>query len=63
MSKLTGRRSMIAFSKQMEKRKKEVGALRDKIRAEINDAEDLAECCDRAYEDIRCAIDALSEQV
>lgn len=49
------------WKKTLEKRMKEVGSVRDQIREDISEMEDLRDCCERAYEDIQRAIDALSE--
>jgi hypothetical protein len=50
-----------AWQRQLLKRQKEVGALRDKIRDDLSEMEDLQDTCQTAYEDIQRAIDSLSE--
>lgn len=45
----------------LERRMKEVGAIRDRIRADLEELDSLAETCDRSYEALLEAIDALSE--
>ncbi len=47
--------------KTLEKRRTAIGVERDKLRDLISDVEDLAETCDRAYDDLQNAIQALSE--
>ena len=47
--------------KQLESRKHSIEKERDKLDEFISEAEDLKEVCMTAYENIQCAIDALSE--
>jgi len=49
------------WKRQLQKRQKEVGAIRDAIRDDLSDMEGLKETCDIAYDDMQRAIDALSE--
>ena len=49
--------------KELEVRKAAVAAERDKLRDFIGEAEELAENCDTAADDIQSAIDKLSELV
>jgi len=54
----------MATKKQIEtwkRRRREVGKLRDAISQDIEEMEQLAECCDSAADNIQDAIDALSE--
>jgi len=48
--------------KQLEKHRDRIGKERDSLREFLDEVESLKETCDRAYEGIQCAIDALSEQ-
>lgn len=50
-----------AWAAQIIKRQIQVGKVRDAIREDIADMEDLADNCDEAYENMQRAIDALSE--
>lgn len=45
----------------LERRMKEVGAIRDRIRNDLHELDSLAETCDRSYEALQLAIEALSE--
>ena len=47
--------------KKLEAHKIVIGKERDALDEVISDAEELKECCMTAYENIQCAIDALSE--
>lgn len=48
--------------KQLEKHRDKIGKDRDALRDFLDEVESLKETCDRAYEDLQCAIEALSEQ-
>lgn len=48
--------------KQLEKLRERVAKDRDALREFEADVENLRETCERAYEDLSCAIEALSEQ-
>jgi len=48
--------------KQLEKHRDKIGKDRDALRDFLDEVESLKETCDRAYQDLECAIDALSEQ-
>lgn len=50
-----------AAKKLLEKRLKEVCAIRDKLRDDISEFEDLKDDCEQAYDNIQSAIDKLSE--
>ena len=51
-----------AFWKQvLQKHQTDVGKVRDKLRHDMSEMDGLAESCERAYEDLQHAIDALSE--
>lgn len=50
-----------AWKAVLKQRVREVAVVRDTIRDDISDMESLAECCDRAYDDMQRAIEALSE--
>lgn len=52
---------MAKWKSILEKRQSEVAMLRDRIRDDVSEMESLADCCERAHEDIERAIDALSE--
>ena len=56
-----GKKSYIAWTRQLKKRLAEVGKLRDAIRADVSEMQALEENCERAYQDMERAIDALSE--
>ena len=45
----------------LKARQREVGKVRDKLRKDISDFEDLADTCERAFDDIESALQALSE--
>ena len=45
----------------LKKRQIQVAAVRDKLREDVEEIEGLKESCERAYDDIQHAIDALSE--
>lgn len=47
----------------LKKRQAEVGKVRDKIRDDLDEMEMLKDSCERAYDDMQRAIDALSELV
>ena len=49
--------------KKIEKRYIAIGKERDKIDSMIDDLTDLRDCCDRAWDDLQHARDALSELV
>ena len=49
--------------KKLDKHLTAVGRERDKLTDTINELEGLKDSCDRAYEDIQHARDALSEMV
>ncbi len=49
------------IKKILAKRMKEVGAVRDRIRDNLDELESLAETCDKAYDALEQAADALSE--
>jgi ABC-type transporter Mla subunit MlaD len=51
------------FRKQLKTIQKQVGKDRDALRNYIDEAESLIDCCDRAYDDLESAADALSELV
>jgi hypothetical protein len=55
------KRTLAAWQKQIKRRQEQVGKLRDSIRDEISEMESLADCCERAYDDMQNAMDALSE--
>jgi len=63
METLGGVRDMTFSSmiKAIEKRRVAVGKERDKISEMIDELSCLKESCDRAYDDMQSAIDALSE--
>ena len=48
--------------KQLEKHRDKIGKDRDALRDFEAEVENLRETCERAYEDLQCAIEALSEQ-
>ena len=48
--------------KQLEKHRERIGKDRDALREFQDEVESLRETCERAYEDLSCAIEALSEQ-
>lgn len=50
-----------SWIKQLEKRQKAIGVERDKLREALGQMEELEECCQRAYDDLQNAIEALSE--
>ena len=54
-------RKYSAWKKQLQKRLKEVAELRDAIRDDLSEMGQLHEECERAYEDMERAVDALSE--
>lgn len=45
---------------QLKKRQASIAKVRDKLRADIEEAEQLEEDCREAYENLSTAIDALS---
>lgn len=45
----------------LKKRQEEVGKVRDKLRDDLDEMEMLKETCDRAYDDMQRAVEALSE--
>lgn len=47
--------------KVLEKHRERIGKERDSLRDLEGEITDLKETCERAYDDISCAIDALSE--
>jgi chromosome segregation ATPase len=47
--------------KQIEKRRDAVGKERDKLDDLISELEELRNCCERAWDDLQTARDALSE--
>ncbi len=55
------RTDMTRIRSLLKARQREVGKVRDKLRNDISEFEDLADTCERAYDDIQCALDALSE--
>jgi hypothetical protein len=48
--------------KLIEKRRDAIGKERDKLNELIGELEALRDCCDRAWDDLQNAADALSEQ-
>lgn len=58
---ITNKREMKKFLTQIEKLKKRIAADRDELRELIAGAEELADCCERAHDDLERAADALSE--
>ena len=46
---------------QLQKHLEAVGKERDALRDDIDEMEDLEECCEEAYDNTQRAIDALSE--
>lgn len=50
-----------SFIKQLEKRRAAIGAERDKLREIVGEYQGLIDSCERADENLQCAIDALSE--
>jgi hypothetical protein len=55
------KRQIASWKKKIEKRRDEVGKMRDKLRDDMDEMDMLKECCDRAVENMDAAIDALSE--
>jgi predicted nucleic acid-binding Zn-ribbon protein len=49
------------IKKALEKHRDRIGKERDALRDLESEITDLKETCERAYDDINCAIDALSE--
>ena len=49
------------WKKVLEKNQRTIGKVRDKLREDLSEMEGLAESCDRAFDDVQRAIDALSE--
>jgi prefoldin subunit 5 len=47
--------------KQIEKRRDAIGKERDKLNEMISEMETLRDCCERAWDDLQTARDALSE--
>ena len=45
----------------LQKHQTDVGKVRDRLRRDISEMDGLAESCERAYDDLQHAIDALSE--
>jgi hypothetical protein len=45
----------------LKKRQEEVGKVRDKLRADVEEMDMLKDSCERAHEDLQRAIEALSE--
>jgi ABC-type transporter Mla subunit MlaD len=60
---MTNKREMKRFVAQVEKLKKRIAADRNELRDLIATAEELADCCERAHDDLERAADALSEYV
>jgi enoyl reductase-like protein len=52
-----------SWIKTIDKRCKEMAALRDKLDNDISEMETMKESCDRAWDDLQNARDALSELV
>lgn len=55
------KRTFQTIQRALEKKRNEVGRARDGLRDLQGEIEDLAETCDRAYDALNEAIDALSE--
>lgn len=52
---------VVVIRRRLNMRLKQVGMVRDKLRDDISKFEDLKDTCDRAYENLQSAIQALSE--
>lgn len=55
------KRTINSWMKKIEKKREEVGLLRDKLREMQDEVAALEESCERAWDGLDSAIDALSE--
>jgi predicted nucleic acid-binding Zn-ribbon protein len=58
---MASKKQINTWIRQIERKRDEVGKLRDKIREMADEINALEECCERAWDDLHSAIDALSE--
>lgn len=58
---MANKRQIDGWIKSLEKRKTAIGKERDRLSAWLMEIDQLIETCERAYEDVQAAIDALSE--
>lgn len=61
IKKMSKQRTIEQIGKDIEAMRDQIGKDRDKLRELIDEAEGLVDTCDRAYEAMETAADALSE--
>ena len=55
------KRKVESWKRQIQKRMSEVAKVRDAIRDDVTEMEALGDCCERAYDEMERACEALSE--
>lgn len=61
VEEMATKKQIETWKKILERRRVDVGKLRDAIRKDVDEMSALEKTCDRAADDIQNAIDALSE--